>query len=98
MKRSPRYSNVISSFEDLKGFDKVEFVVLYEESLAYDDGYPSTHKFLQIEGFENEEQLKEWIHSEMKPHAYGRSPRKFKILKWNPIEPTIQVNIDLGQF
>lgn len=92
-----RYSNRISRFEDLKGFEGVQFIVLYEDSLCYDDGYGGTSKafYLQIEGFEDEEQLKEWIRTEMTPKKYSSGPRDYKILRWQPIEPVVQVSIKL---
>ena len=92
-----RYSNRISKFEDLKGFDTVQFIVMYEDTVRYDDGYGGTGSsdFLQIEGFENEEQLKEWIRTEMTPGKYGKVPREYKILRWQPIEPVVQVSINL---
>ena len=93
-----RYSNQISKFEDLTGFEEgVKFIVLYEDHLNYDDGYggTSTANYLTVEGFEDEEQLKEWIRAEMTPKRYGSGPRNYKILRWQPIEPVVQVSINL---
>lgn len=97
MTSKKRYSNRISKFEDLKGFDGIQFIVLYEDCVRYDDGYGgrASTSYLAIEGFENEEQLKEWIHNEMKPKQYGSSPRDYKILRWQQIEPLIQISINL---
>lgn len=93
-----RYSNRISKFEDLKDFENgVKFVVLYEDHINYDDGYGGTSvaRYMSMEGFENEEQLKEWIRTEMTPKKYGSGPREYRILRWQPIEPVVQVSINL---
>ena len=92
-----RYTNVLSKLEDLKLLDNVEYIVIYDKQLSYQDVYDtppstSTYNHLQVEAFENQEQLKEWIYQNVLSGDHYK-PTKYKILRWSPVEATVQVSV-----
>ena len=85
-----------NKLEDLRG---VSFLVLTEESLAYDDGYDPRdgggtryHKYFGVETADTEEELTKII-SDMEAPKYG-AKRKYKIFEVKEVGVELNIKIN----
>jgi hypothetical protein len=91
----------LSKLADLSAHPEINFVVITDSSLRYDDGYgssnnpsTSTLNYLSLMGLEDEESVKAWIRSNM--DTKYSSVKEYKIFKVSPVQIMTEVSISVS--
>jgi hypothetical protein len=91
----------LSKLSDLANHPEINFIVMMDNSMRYDDGYGSdrntsysTLVYMSIIGLEDENSVREWIRTNM--DARFAPVKEYKIFKISPVQIMTEVSINVS--